>query len=300
MHDSEVMGPSKGAVVVRRRTSPDVALGPIDRGLTHSMVSQLQRLAGNRAANAVVQRHAGPTRPVSAHVGGGKKSATPAARKAAVEEMLDDSKEGKDAKAIAARTGVKIDWAGASGGGSYFQGPDKVVFDVDDSDEDTVLGYVHEMNHAKSYADGTSSDIEKPKDEYLKAEFAEESEGTVLAIEAKLHTNAAAKAAAPKGKTPAVMSAVFAFESEFIKAYDDAVKALPATATEAEKAKKGREAGYKVIYGGFMDGTIKTSMPGNPSYVKWYGDIWEDHHKAKAKAAAPPTPVGTGGGSSGK
>lgn len=99
----------------------------------------------------------------------------------------------------------------------------------------------------------------------------------------KVEINATAKKAAWFWETPKKLAASFAFEDEFHKAYDACVDGLPWLTSSAEKAKAGRKAGYDVIYNGFMDGTIKTSMPGNPSYVEWYGKMWDDHARQRRR-----------------
>jgi hypothetical protein len=251
-----------------------------------AVIAAYQRTAGNAAVARFVQRHEGPTilNPASASVGTGTTAANAADRKKNVESILDDSQEGKDAKKIAYDNSVTINWAGTAGGGSYFQGPKSVTFDTNQSDENTALAYVHEMNHARAYAAGVSAKVTLPRDDYLKATFTEETEGTVLAIIAGRHTDETAAAATKKGDTPKKLTASFAFQTEYWKAHDDAIAALPKDTAADEQEKKGREAGTKKIYSGFMDGTIKTSMPGNPSYVKWYGDIWD-------AANPPPKPA---------
>jgi hypothetical protein len=254
----------------------------------------LQRSAGNAATALFVQRHTGPTQmPVSSIIGTGKTAANAADRQKNVEELLADSEEGRTAKTIAAepapgKPAVSINWAGALNGGSYFVAPSSVTFDVGMSDESTALAYVHEMNHARASALGLSADVAAlGKDDYLSKTFKEETEGTVLAILAARHTNEAAKSEfdAKKATAPK-MSAGFAFDTEYWKAHDDAIAALPAETSAEDKEKKGREAGTSKILTGFTSGTIKTSMPGNPSYVKWYGDIWDAAHPAPPTSSA--------------
>lgn len=271
-----------------------IALSPQTAGslLRLADVIALQRSVGNRATAALLQRHSGPTimKPGSKVVGTGQTSVDPGKRKTAVEGILDDSALGKAAKKTAKDYSLNLNWAGPAGGGSYFQEPLDVVFDVNDSDEDTALGYVHEMNHARQYHLGLANDINSARDVYLANEFKEETEGTVQAIEAKAEINATAKKAAHFWQSPKKLAASFAFETEFNTAYAEAVKKAGKGTSAADKAKLGRKAGYDVIYTAFMDGTIKTSMPGNPSYVDWYGKMWDDYALAKASAVVTPTP----------
>ena len=253
----------------------------------------LQRSAGNAATTRFIQRHTGPTEmPVSKLVGSGTSAPSGAERKTNVEDILEDSEEGRTAKTIAAepapkKPAVVINWEGIRNAGSYFQAPSSVTFDVGLTDEQTALAYVHEMNHAAASALGKSADVNAlGRDEYLDATFKEETEGTVIAILAARHTNEAVEAEAEKQKVSAPgMTAGFAFDTEYWKAHDDAIAALPKDTSPADKEKKGRAAGTAKIFSGFKDGTIKTSMRGNPSYVKWYGDIWDGAHPKPAGGA---------------
>jgi hypothetical protein len=266
-------------------------------------VLDLQESAGNAATTRFIQRHTGATQmPVSKLIGSGKSAPSGAERKTNVEDILEDSEEGRTAKSIAAepapkKPAVVINWEGVLNGGSYFQAPSSVTFDIGMSDESTALAYVHEMNHAAASALGNSADENAlGRDEYIDATFKEETEGTVLAILAARHTNEAVEAEAEKEKVSAPgMTAGFAFDTEYWKAHDDAVAALPKDTSAADKEKKGRAAGTAKIFSGFKDGTIKTSMPGNPSYVKWYGDIWDAAHPKPAGGA---TGGATGGAKS--
>lgn len=283
--------PSQGAQRMTTRPS-SVVTKPHGSELSPRVADllDLQRSAGNAATTLLIQRHTGPTQmPVSKVIGSGKTAANAADRQKNVEGILEDSEEGRTAKTIAAepapkKSAVTINWAGALNGGSYFQAPSSVTFDVGMSDESTALAYVHEMNHAAASALGKSADVSAlARDDYIKATFKEETEGTVLAILAARHTNEAVEAEAEKKKVCAPgMTAGFAFETEYWKAHDETIAALPKETSAADKETKGRAAGTDKIYKGFADGTIKTSMPGNPSYVKWYGDIWDAAHKSPA------------------
>jgi hypothetical protein len=282
---------SDGSKRVTRKLSPAVP-APRRADVTPQAADllDLQRRAGNAATTTLIQRHTGPIQmPVSKSVGAGKSAPSGAERKTNVEDILEDSEEGITAKSIAAepapkKPAVAINWEGARNGGSYFQAPSSVTFDIAMTDEQTALAYVHEMNHAAASALGKSADVAAlARDDYINATFKEETEGTVLAILAARHTNDAVEAEAEKEKVSAPgMTAGFAFDTEYWKAHDDAAAALPKDTSAADKEKKGRAAGTEKIFSGFKDGTIKTSMPGNPSYVKWYGDIWDAAHPKPA------------------
>jgi hypothetical protein len=263
-HEQEPQRPSKGAASVLR----------------------LQRGAGNAAVSRMlVQRHDSISvmQPVSTVTGTGATSATPEARKTAVEGLLDDSEIGKDAKKIATDYTVDIDWA-YNGPGSWSSGGTKVVLDKHETDENTSLIYVHEMHHVKALRSGLSKPLkdmaqEKTKADFVKTVLDEETEGTVLAIETK------GQIAKTAGKT---MNAAFAMEAKFNEAVKAKVDSLPAETDAAEKQKQGRQAGWDVVRAAFGDGTVVTSNT-NETYVVYYEKMWTSLQVA---AATPGAAVG--------
>jgi hypothetical protein len=58
--------------------------------------------------------------------------------------------------------------------------------DPSETPTDSALTFVHEMNHAQYHHEGRSADINDPnKNNYVNGMVAEESEGTVLSIQAR-------------------------------------------------------------------------------------------------------------------
>ncbi len=190
---------------------------------------------------------------------------------AETKKILDTIPTGKEALAIQKKykVGIKI----AKGKGYYFDpSSNTVVLDESHSAARSALDFVHEMHHAKYHHEGLGADASKlGRHAYIKGKVKEEAEGTVKSIEAKIEL---------EGTKIDVSRAVFPLEAEYRKAYKTAVAAAKAKdpkISEADAKKKGKAAGRKAVFDGFMNGKVTTSTT-NETYPDYYGKYWDKVH----------------------
>jgi Flp pilus assembly pilin Flp len=189
------------------------------------------------------------------------------------ESVLNETQLGRDALAWAKQYGVAIIYR--RGGGSYYSDDDNVVYiDTDQSPEERAVTFVHEINHAKN------RDQPDPKkmgrDEYVDKSIDEETNGTVLEIQA----NQQLQDKRGPGKVPNTL-----LQTEYQDAYHQAIadenKARaqnnrpPLTPEQARQV--GADAGRGRVKQAFEKGEVQTSNTGD-GYRDYYGKSWDDAH----------------------
>lgn len=278
-----------GNDVFFRDALPDATTRDGQELLAHELTHTLQQGAGrDLGASRVVQRHMGPSiaLPSSKVTGTGQKSVTAAKRQKAVEGLLVDSAIGKKALKIANDNAVVIDWQFAGAGSTFNGSANTVNLNKDLGDEDSALVYVHEMNHAGAFHAGLTPDVMAlDRDTYVNTLLAEETEGTVQAIEAKHEIE---KSSGGIFRKPKKMKATFASEDLFWKKYNEAKEAQPKGASTEKKNAAARKAGWDAIRAAFGDGTIITSNTLQP-YTEYYGDFWDQCHPPPPPVVVPTT-----------
>lgn len=141
--------------------------------------------------------------------------------------------------------------------GAYWDG--RAIVLGEGYDEAAVI--VHEANHAKYTEEGRSADINDPdREAYVSAAIDEEVDGTVQQI-------LAAQEFRTTGREIGVQPGQTAYDKAFQEAKDNG-------ASDADAQTAGRQA----VSDEFLNGDIRVSLEGNPSYPDYYGDAWDRAH----------------------
>ncbi len=160
-----------------------------------------------------------------------------------------------------------------AGKGSFFSSETKTMtIDSTETVREAALTFVHEMNHAMYFETGLRQDIlSATKADYIKGMVAEEAEGTVKSIEAKIEL---------EGTIIDTKGLSFPLETEYRTAYKAAmIEADASGKTQAQSKAIARAAGTKAVVDGFMTGKVQTSNTGE-SYADYYGNAWDQNHPA--------------------
>ncbi len=233
------------------------------------------RLLDRGARPAVVQRHLQPTivNPLGKKAEGG---ASPGEVKMTdsqkkynkIRAVLEKSTVGKAALKVIDDYKVVVDVA-APGPGSVFAGPapGKILLESTVPVDEAAFILVHEANHAKASNEGKTADVTAlARDVYVKTMIDEETESTVLSIQAKRGMNFWAKIS---------LNATPVMEERYTKAYDDAYKdAKKEKKTGAEAETAAKKAGWDSINAAFYDGSLVTSNT-LETYAVYYGSFWD-------------------------
>jgi hypothetical protein len=191
-----------------------------------------------------------------------------------IKKVLEVAPGGK--AALGDKDKYKVGISYRKGGGSeYSNGSNSMIIDSDESAAEAALTVVHEMYHATTYHEGKWADATKlAREDYIKAEIEEESEGTVRSIELKVEL---------EGTKIDVSKATFPLEQQYRKAYKEAVDALKSKdpkATDAALKAAGRAAGKARVVKGFNDGEVVASTS-KETYPEFYGKRWDKKNKKK-------------------
>ena len=244
----------------------------------------LQRTIGNQAvlrmldrsgSQGVLQRHLQPTivNPLGKDVGkggvGGETKMTDAQKKYnAIRAILEKSPVGKAALKVIDDYKVVVDVA-APGPGSVFAGPapGKILLESTVGTQEAAFILVHEANHAKASNEGKTADVTAlARDVYVKTMIDEETESTVLSIQAKRGMGFFAKLS---------LNATPVMEERYTKAYDAAYKeAKKAKKSAAEAETTAKKAAWDSINAAFYDGSLVTSNT-LETYGVYYGSFWD-------------------------
>lgn len=195
------------------------------------------------------------------------------ARITAMRGTLADSAQGRHALEVYDRYGVEPTFR--PGEGSTFDG-DTNTTNLDPSEDPTTsaLTFVHEMQHAEEYHEGTTGNAQtQTRDEFVNEMIQEEVDGTVRSIEARNEL-------AENGTD--VSNAHFPLENEYQQAHDQAIadaRAANPNLSDEEAAAIGRAAGRQRVEDGFRNGEVVTSNNNQP-YTDYYGNSWDSQQPA--------------------
>ncbi|GIG38337.1 hypothetical protein [Cellulomonas phragmiteti] len=146
-----------------------------------------------------------------------------------------------------------------SSSGSYWDGQ-HVYVDTGNTPLETVRTLVHEANHARSDADGSSPDVHgDSRDDYVNGMLDEETRGVVDEI-----------VAARELEDQGVSMPTDISDDTYWDAYDAAV-------TAGRSEQQARDAAFAAVRDLFTDGTFVTSTTGD-TYEDYYGSAWDDRH----------------------
>lgn len=202
---------------------------------------------------------------------------TPADRLQAARDLLNATPEGRAALQYLQSKGVTIRLLG--GGGSYYS-PDTGQITVDPAYTATGMAQtiIHEANHARYHKDGIGANImTDTRADYVRRMLAEETVGTVAAIELKRRLEAQGYHTWP---TPGEEQ----YDAAYRKAVADLRAANPA-ATPDQLDAAGRAAGAAAVRRCFDDGTFTASTNGQ-TYPDLYGGYWDGKHPAGGGAGS--------------
>lgn len=192
----------------------------------------------------------------------------------AVVELLQQSPTGREALRYAREHNVNVRLV--PGIGSQYNPPTGPIdLDTNGGAQDMALTFVHEINHARGEIEGTHPNImTAPRATYVNGMIAEEVDGTVASIVAKMELQRA-------GTT---VTATFPLEAQYVTAYNTAIANLRAAnpaATPAQLEAAGRAAGRQAVLDGFNNGTVVAGNTNPPqTYPQYYGAAWDANHPA--------------------
>ena len=236
------------------------------------------RLLDRGARTSTVQRHLQPTivNPLGKNTGA-KASATETPMSDSqkkynkIRAVLEKSTVGKAALKVIDDYKVVVDVA-APGPGSVFAGPapGKILLESTVPVDEAAFILVHEANHAKASNEGKTADVSAlARDVYVKTMIDEETESTVLSIQAKRGMGFFAKLS---------LNATPVMEERYTKAYDAGYKAAKtAKKSGAEATEAAKKAAWDSINAAFYDGSLVTSNT-LETYGVYYGSFWDKVH----------------------
>lgn len=245
----------------------------------------LQRTIGNQAVLRLIDRGALPARTLQRHLeptivsplgkkakGGTGTVETPMSdgqkKYQSMRAILNKSAVGKAALKVIDDYNVVVD-AAAPGPGSVFAGPapGKILLESTVGVEEGAFILVHEANHAKASNEGKTADVTAlGRAEYVKTMIDEETDSTVLSIQAKRGMGFFAKL---------MLTATPVMEERYAKAYDTAFGAAKkAKKSGAEAEELAKKAAWQSINDAFYDGSLVTSNTGE-TYAVYYGSFWD-------------------------
>lgn len=192
-----------------------------------------------------------------------------------IKAVLKDIPTGKEALKRKEEYKTKVVFK-AGGGSFYSSSTSTMTIDSGHTAKRAALTFVHEMNHAYYHKAGLKPRITKTtRAEYIKRKVAEEAEGVVKSIEAKMEL---------EGAKVDVAGLTYPLEKQYKEAYkkkkEEVVKA--GEKDEAKIAASARIAGKARVTKGFNDGEVVTSNSGD-SYPVYYGNSWDKYNPKKDK-----------------
>jgi hypothetical protein len=293
----------------QRTDRPHSASGTISgRSPASSLLLDLQRRAGNQAVSGLVptltlQRHEGPTlneevegaetvkttgedhettaadtQPGTGTTGrthGGLKGA---ARAKAIQDTMRASDTGTWALDSVEKWKIPVDYE-FKGQGSFHQGG-KIYINTTLGIGAAALTMMHEAQHADTYKSGKQADRSKlSREEYIKQSIADEAEAVVRQIEGLSVTEGLGVDMSGNPITDALKQR---YLKAFYKKRDELKAGKPSMATAEINNVCRTSTRDGEVTSWFSDGTFVTSTNNN-SYTVFYGNQWDEVHKAPGK-----------------
>lgn len=257
---AQALAPADEMIGLQRTIGNQAVLRLLERGDIRART--LQRHLEPTIVNPLGKAVKGGTAPVETPMTDGQK------KYLKMRAILNKSVVGKAALKVIDDYNVVVD-AAAPGPGSVFAGPapGKILLESTVGVEEGAFILVHEANHAKASNEGKTANVSAlGRAEYVKTMIDEETDSTVLSIQAKRGMGFFAKL---------MITATPVMEERYTTAYDTAYSAAKKDKKSGAEAETlAKKAAWDSINLAFYDGSLVTSNT-LETYAVYYGSFWD-------------------------